>query len=485
MTILSDRPTTQVESAPSRALSYLPTTALLLDLALVVASCMVAVLGRGVLPLGPHANVTHSVETVAPILVMLWLAVNAAAGAYRADVFGAGTDEYKRLLNAAMYTAGLLGIGCYLFKYPLSRGFFMLAFVVGLPALYVGRALLRRALRSARERGVLQQRVIIAGAPGQVDEIAAVLRRETWLGYRVVGALVPEAAGMTATYSGIPVVGSCDDTDAIVAAGTEADVLFFTGGAPTSASDLRQITWDLEHHGVQLVVAPSVTDISAERVRVRPVGGLPLVHLESSRWVYATRWAKRSFDIIGSAALIIAAAPVLLFAAAQIKLHDRGPVFFRQTRVGRDGTTFACFKFRTMVTNAEELLEKLRAEQGYVNGLFKMKDDPRITRPGKWLRRFSIDELPQLFNVLFGDMSLVGPRPQLPSEAEQMDTMGVRRQRVRPGMTGLWQVSGRSDLSWDEAIRLDVYYVDNWSMLQDLSILARTFGAVVGSRGAY
>ncbi|MDX6367207.1 MAG: hypothetical protein QOK30_2283, partial [Nocardioidaceae bacterium] len=162
-----------------------------------------------------------------------------------------------------------------------------------------------------------------------------------------------------------------------------------------------------------------------------------------------------------------------------------GPVFFRQTRTGRDGLEFPCLKFRTMVVDAEDRLADLQAEQGLNGLLFKMKDDPRVTPPGRWLRRFSLDELPQLINVLRGDMSLVGPRPPLPCEVAAYDGLTRRRLRVRPGMTGLWQVSGRSDLSWSEAIRLDLYYVDNWSILQDVSILAKTFGAVLGSRGAY
>jgi exopolysaccharide biosynthesis polyprenyl glycosylphosphotransferase len=451
----------------------------------VVVSCLVAVLGRGVLPLGSPTDVSDSVLRVAPTLIVLWLLAHAASGAYRAEVFGAGTDEFKRVLSAAVYTAGLLGVGCYLFKYPLSRGFFLLAFLVGVPALICGRTLLRRALRSAREHDALCQRVIIAGGPAHVDEIAAVLGRERWLGYRVIGALVPSAYPGSETGSGIPVLGCCDDGDAVVAAGAEADVIFLTGGAAMAAGDLRQIAWDLEQEHVQLVVAPSITDISADRVRIRPVGGLPLVHLEAPRWAQASRWAKRSFDMIGSALLIIAAAPVILFAAAQIKLHDGGPVFFRQTRVGKDGEAFGCFKFRTMVVDAEAMVARLQQEQGVEALLFKMKDDPRITKPGRWLRRFSIDELPQLFNVLLGDMSLVGPRPQVPREVAMYDDVMSRRLRVRPGMTGLWQVSGRNDLSVQDSIRLDLYYVDNWSMFQDLSILARTFGAVVGSRGAY
>jgi exopolysaccharide biosynthesis polyprenyl glycosylphosphotransferase len=234
-----------------------------------------------------------------------------------------------------------------------------------------------------------------------------------------------------------------------------------------------------------VIVAPSVTDVARERVRIRPVGGLPLVHIDPPSAARASRWGKRTFDFVGSLGLIMLMSPVFFWAALQIKLHDRGPVFFRQNRIGKNGDEFSCLKFRTMVTNAEERLAELHRHTGHTVGLFKMKDDPRVTSPGRWLRRYSMDELPQLLNVLRGQMSLVGPRPPLPSEVAHYSEDTRRRLRVRPGMTGLWQVSGRSDLSWAEAVRLDLYYVDNWSMLQDLSILGKTFGAVVRSRGAY
>ncbi len=234
-----------------------------------------------------------------------------------------------------------------------------------------------------------------------------------------------------------------------------------------------------------MIVAPSVSDVSSERVRVRPVGGLPLIHIDPPRVTDAARWGKRLFDIVGASLMLLVLAPAFLLSAAAVKLHDRGPVLFRQTRVGRNGERFACLKFRTMVVDAEGLLAQLHAFTGYSKGLFKMHDDPRITKPGRLLRRFSIDELPQLVNVLRGEMSLVGPRPPLPLEAEKYDDRDARRLRVRPGLTGLWQVSGRSDLSWDEAIRLDLYYVDNWSALQDLSILTKTVSAVLRPSGAY
>jgi exopolysaccharide biosynthesis polyprenyl glycosylphosphotransferase len=236
---------------------------------------------------------------------------------------------------------------------------------------------------------------------------------------------------------------------------------------------------------VRAIIVPSLTDVSSERLKVRPVAGLPLVHVDAPRTVQASHWAKRVFDILGSAGAMLLISPLLLATAVWIKFHDGGPVLFRQTRIGRDGRPFSCYKFRSMVTDAEQLRIDLETNHERSSVMFKMVDDPRVTRPGRLIRRLSIDELPQLWNVLRGQMSLVGPRPPLPHEVARYSTDMSRRLRVRPGLTGLWQVSGRSDLSWDETVRLDLYYVDNWSMVQDLNILARTVSAVLSSRGAY
>jgi exopolysaccharide biosynthesis polyprenyl glycosylphosphotransferase len=453
---------------------------------LVTISVFAAILGREAIPFAnlPSHDVGDSLTVAGPIMIVGWVAAIFFLGGYRPQVFGAGLDEYKHMIYASLWTAGAVGIGCYLLRFQLSRGFFVLAFLIGIPVLVLGRFLLRRSIHRARSHGALQHRVVIAGSEGHVDEIASVLRREKWLGYNVVGALTPEPGERSVTHSGIPLLGSARSI-AEVAIDAEADVVFLAGGAVDSASDMRRLAWDLEHEDVAVVIAPSVTDVSSERVSVRPVGGMPLIHLEKPRSAEAVRRAKRIFDVMGSLALLFFFSPVFAFAAYKVWRHDRGPILFRQTRVGRDGKTFYCWKFRTMVTNAEELLVDLHKQQGYDGGLFKMEDDPRVTPPGKWLRRFSLDELPQLVNVLVGDMSLVGPRPPLRHEVAQYDEDMARRLRVRPGMTGLWQVSGRSKLSWSEAIRLDLYYVDNWSMFQDLTILARTWGAVFGSRGAY
>ncbi|KQQ42935.1 sugar transferase [Nocardioides sp. Leaf307] len=470
-----------------RAFRYLPTSALVIDTAILACVGALAAIGRRELDVfGDPANVEGTLTVAGPLMVAGWLAVIAALGGYRQEVFGAGTDEYKRVFNGGLVAAGLTGVGSYLTDFELSRGFFLMSVVLGLPSLLLGRFLFRRALYSARRRGSFGQRVLIAGTQAHIDEIAAVLSRESWLGYRVIGALTPAADDREETPGGIPVLGDAEEAS-LRAAAVGADVIFFAGGALGSAGQLRRTVWELEQTEtkIHVVVAPSVTDISGERIRVRPVGGLPLMHIDPPTWTDASRWGKRAFDVAGSLLLIMGMAPFLLAIAATVRISDGGPVFFKQTRTGRHGDEFGCFKFRTMVVDAEARLAALHAQAGYDGGLFKMKDDPRVTRPGRLLRRLSLDELPQLFNVLRGDMSLVGPRPPLPREVAGYEVDAARRLRVRPGMTGLWQVSGRSDLSYDEAIRLDLYYVDNWSMLQDLSILGKTVGAVFASRGAY
>jgi exopolysaccharide biosynthesis polyprenyl glycosylphosphotransferase len=485
MTVLSDRRSGLLTGAPSRALRFLPATAFALDAALITVSAALGAVGRESLRFfDSGADVSETLGIAGPLIILGWIACIFVSGGYASSVFGAGTDEYKRVMRASIIAAGLVGVGSFLAKFPLSRGFFMLTFVIGIPLLVIGRILLRRAIQAAHVRGSLLHRVLIAGSPAHVDEIAAVLRRESWLGYHVVGALTPAHYPDPETRRGIPVLGNSDDVISAVDE-AEADIVFFASGALGSSTQMRRIVWDLEHLAVQVIVAPSVTDVSADRIRVRPVAGLPLMHIDPPRATDASRWGKRLFDVVGSFLLLVVLSPLFLVAAISIKLHDHGPVLFRQTRVSRHGDEFPCLKFRSMVPDAEARLGVLHQQVGHDVGLFKMREDPRITRPGRWLRRYSIDELPQLVNVLRGQMSLVGPRPPLPSEVATYDGDTGRRMHVRPGLTGLWQVSGRADLSWEETVRLDLYYVDNWSMLQDLSILVKTVGAVFRSRGAY
>lgn len=429
------------------------------------------------------AGVAESVRQIAVAFVAGWLLTLAVFHAYSERYIGAGTHEYSRVMLASAAWAGTVAVACYLAQYELSRGFFVLAMTLGVGLLLVERYVARHVVHGLRRRDRLIQRAILVGAPGNVDAIGATLARERWLGFRVVGAAVPDRTALT-TPSGFPVLGATTELlDAVDR--EEPTAVIFVGGSETPAS-LNRDAWSLEERGVDLFMVPSMTGIAEDRLRMQPMGGLPLVHVAPSQFAKAQRVPKRLFDLVGSALLLLLSAPVFAAVALAVKLDDGGPVLFRQTRVGRDGAEFKCLKLRTMVLDAEAQEAKLRelhSEPGAV--LFKMEHDPRVTRPGRLLRRLSLDQLPQLWNVLRGDMSLVGPRPALPHEVARYCEEEKRRLRVRPGLSGLWQVSGRSNLSRDDATRLDVYYVDNWSMVQDLVILGRTVKAVLTAKGAY
>ncbi len=479
--------TTRVGAPPRGGLRYIPTVAFGMDLVLITFSVFVGLLGRSVMHLPNEmsdARASAALDVAGPMLIIGWVTLILVFGGYRADVFGAGLDEYKRTVNASLGTAALVGVASYATRFQLPRDFFVLLFLTGIPMLVLGRFLLRRSVHRARRNGALLHRVIIAGAEGHVDEIASVLRRETWLGYDVVGALTPEPTDRETTHSGIPLLGSSDAV-AQIALDVEADVIFLAGGAFDSATQMRRLAWELEHEDVQVVIAPSVTDVTSERVSVRPVGGLPLIHLESPRSEAAARRAKRTFDIVAALALLLLSTPLLLLAAFRVWRHDGGPVLTHQVRVGRYGKSFRVWRFRTTRTDAEQVIARLGLDPADVDGgLFEVEYDPRLTVPGRWLRQYSVDELPQLLNVVLGDMSLVGPCAPLGHEVGHLVDVDHRLQ-VRPGLTGVWRDFRRSDLSWSEAVTLDVYYAENWSMLQDLTSLVRTIGgAVRGSSGA-
>ncbi len=454
------------------------------DLAMIAAATVLAIRFRVSLSIFTSAtDVLDNTTLASGFFIVTWLGMLMTFGAYERTLFGAGTEEFKLVVNSSFFTAALVATTAFLLKYPLSRGFFVLLFSIGVLLLLLGRFVSRRIIQRLRTEGHFNEKVLLVGTPGYIGEIHTVLAREPWLGYDVIGCLVPDGyAGLERTSAGIPVLGLIGDVVAIVDA-HELDVVFFTAGAVTSSTQLRRLAWDLEDHAhVQIIVAPNVTDVSSERIRIRPVAGLPLMYLDRSRAQLASNGAKRAFDVVGSLGALLIFSPLLLALMIWIRRHDGGSALFRQTRVGRDGQTFCCFKLRSMGVDAEDLLPETNTGDPV---LFKDAEDPRITRPGRFIRRFSLDELPQLLNVLRGEMSLVGPRPPLPSEVEQYGIDMRRRLHVLPGMTGLWQVSGRSDLSWEDTIRLDLYYVDNWSMVQDLLILARTVSAVFTSRGAY
>lgn len=428
-------------------------------------------------------DVDQLVHPIAVGLIPLWIAMIAMASAYERRWLGSGPEEFKRILNTSLIVAGLLGVTTYLFAYPLSRGFYIFLFLIGIPLLLLGRYIMRRVLHAALRSGRYNTSVLIAGELSHIEDLLKVIQRNAWLGYRPVGLLMRTGVGDVGP-GGLTVYGRpCDAVHAIEE--SMADAVIFAEGSFSRAHDFNHLARDLEDVDAQTIVVPALTDIASSRMTVRPVAGIPLVHVERPTAARATAWTKRAFDILGASVAILLFWPLMLAVAMAIKLDDGGPILFRQVRVGARGEQFECLKFRSMVVNAEELKAQLMAFNESDGALFKMENDPRITRVGRFIRRYSLDEFPQFFNVLFGDMSLVGPRPALPSEVQTYKTHVLRRLDVRPGITGLWQVSGRSDLDWDETVRLDLYYVDNWSMLQDIVILLRTVRVVLAGSGAY
>ncbi len=479
---LQDSPRPQHGGRPDRHIVSLDIMAM--DLVLITISTVGALVVRSHLHI-PHLDDDVAAERlltpIAIVIIPAWFIFIAAFGSYQRKHLGAGTLEYQRVLNASLLTAGLLGISAYLLQYPMSRVFYFLMFTVGIPLVLAGRYMMRRHLHHARVAGKFRRRVLVAGDYRHIEDLVEILGREKWLGYDVIGVLSADPSPRPEDLS-VPTVGDPGHVlEAVHISG--ADAVIFTEGAYARGGDFNRLARQLESDSAELIVVPTLTDIASSRMTIRPVGGIPLVHIDKPQAERATTWLKRSFDVVGSLLLIICSAPILAAAALAIKLEDGGPVIFKQRRVGMKGEIFECLKLRSMVTNAEEIKAQLMSDNAGV--LFKIADDPRITRVGAFIRRFSIDEMPQFFNVLRGDMSLVGPRPALENEVSQYKSHVRRRLDVRPGITGLWQVSGRSDLPWDDAVRLDLYYVDNWSMLEDLSILKRTVKAVFTSSGAY
>ena len=436
---------------------------------------------------GSSVDVAVNYTVISIVLIVSWMFILGIFGSRSYRVLGTGSQEYRTIFDASIRLFGLVAIAALLLKIDFARGYILVAFPLGVIVLVMSRWIWRQWLGTQRARGEYSSRVLLLGSEASTSHLARELARLPMAGYRVVGACIP--SGTVAGFlpgTEIPVFVSLDKLDEGMRV-SGADTLVIASSEDLSAEKIRQISWSLEPGRQHLVVAPSLTDIGGPRIHTRPVAGLPLIHVETPRYTGSKQFTKRLFDLLASSLLIVCLSPVLAFIAVTVRLTSTGPVLFRQERVGINGSRFNMLKFRSMVVNAEELLENLQAQQRDKGNsvLFKMANDPRITPIGRILRRFSLDELPQLFNVLNGTMSLVGPRPPLESEVNQYDPHVHRRFLVKPGITGLWQVSGRSNLSWEDTVRLDLYYVENWSIVGDLSILWRTAKAVVGRDGAY
>jgi exopolysaccharide biosynthesis polyprenyl glycosylphosphotransferase len=414
------------------------------------------------------------------ILVIAWMWCLSLADSRNARVVGVGSLEYVRIISASFRLFGTIAILAFIFRVDVARGYLLIALPVGVGLLAASRWAWRRWLVRRRVRGEYTSQALLVGSAASVRHIARELAASPEAGYRVVGVCVDDrAAGSSLGHDcEVPVLGDFGSVERVVA-DTGADTVIVTSGHDLPPERVKRLSWGLETGRQSLVLAPSIMDIAGPRLHTRPVAGLPLIHVETPRFTQGQRIAKRSFDVIISFLLLVILSPVLLALWLAVRFSSDGPALFTQVRVGHNGRTFRMFKFRSMVHDAEDRLPGLIGRQDSGNEvLFKLADDPRVTRLGRFMRRYSADELPQLFNVFVGDMSLVGPRPPLPSEVSKYADHVHRRFMVKPGITGAWQVGGRSTLTWQDSVRLDLSYVENWSLAGDFVILLKTFRAV-------
>ena len=404
-------------------------------------------------------------------LGFIWILILSLNGSRDLRILGFGADEYKKVANSVFIMFALVALISYIFKLEISRGFVLVSFTLGLLLLFLGRRILRKKLFNLRKKGLATFNVLFVTG-NEKDSVVERLDNAIYSGLKVKKILIWNPNILVDQILNDALENNCD----VILIGQSIDI---------SAMQLRQLGWLLENKNIDLIVSPKVTEIAGPRLKVSNVEGLPLLHLDQPDFGGPKRIFKRLFDLLFSLLGIILLFPFFLIISIIIKLDDKGSVIYKQSRLGKNGKDFNVLKFRTMLENSHEIRETIMKETKKDLRLPKHPNDPRITRAGKFLRRWSIDELPQLINVLKGDMSLVGPRPPLLEEVNKYEGFERRRLLVKPGLTGLWQVSGRSELNWEDTVRLDLYYVENWSLTLDLLIILRTAAAVWRGEGAY
>ena len=426
---------------------------------------------------------------VSVTLLVAWMAFLGLSGTRSRRVVGQGVEEYTNVALATLQLFGLSAIAAQLLPFEPTNVYLAIALPLGLIGLLVSRMVWRRVIDRQRRRGNGVVTALVVGNNQAATELATMFADEPEAGYRVVGlctplGAMPGSASIPIGGRDIPIVGTDRKiTDAVRDTGVSTVVLAATDDLPPMA--VRRLIWELDSLGVDLMVAPGLIDVADHRLRTRLIGGMAILEVDTPQYHGANSAAKRIFDVLFTLVALIVALPVMIATAIAIKATSRGPLFYCSERIGLNGQRFTMCKFRTMYQGADALVSDMIAADGGNPLFFKAKDDPRITRVGRLLRKFSIDELPQLFNVLIDDMSIVGPRPQVQREVDSYDELLRNRLAVKPGLTGLWQVSGRSDLRVEDAVRLDLDYVENWSLLRDLMIIAKTVKTVLTADGAY
>ncbi|MER6267367.1 MULTISPECIES: sugar transferase [unclassified Streptomyces] len=400
-------------------------------------------------------------------------------------VLGQGAEEFRRLGRSLFAATVVLALG----GIALTSRNIKLWIFVAIPAIglvtMTARYLLRLDLHRRRKDGRCLRPVLAAGSPATVGDLITRTRKFPHIGWRVEAVCTTDGRGLDGDeLDGVPVVGGLTD----VAKHVRHDgyrVVAVTPDPHWTPDRLQRLAWNLEGSDAEMVVAPVLMEVAGPRLHVDAVLGIPLLRVSLPTFTGGRRAIKEVVDRVGATVLLVLFAPLMAFVALLVLADSRGGAFYRQRRVGKDGREFTILKFRTMVVGAHRARAELADRDEGAGLLFKVRRDPRVTRVGAVLRRYSIDELPQLFNVLTGAMSLVGPRPPLPEECAAYDPDIRRRLLVKPGLTGLWQISGRSDLPWEEAVRLDLRYVEDWSLALDTVILWKTMRAVLHGQGAY
>lgn len=459
------------------------------DFVVIAAALASAQLVRFGRPITAHDPTSVYYAGMSVLIAAIWLVLLTAYRTRSARIVGAGVEEYRRVVSATLATVGIVAVLLMIFRPEYARGYLAIAFPLGLVGLMVGRNVCRCYISRQRRQGRCIVKVIAVGDAPAVRVLVQSLERGFSYGYSVVGVcLTGHDAGGNIAIPGVgtlPVLGDEGNVrDAILKA--NADTVALTTTDYLGPEGVRELSWDLHKLGVDLVITPGVIDVAGPRLTMRPVAGLPLIHVEKPQYSGTKKFQKLAFDFVMATCALLAAMPLMIVAAIAIKLTSKGPVFYRSERIGREGEPFEMIKFRTMVDGADRQVSGLLEANDCAGGvLFKMKEDPRITPVGRILRKYSVDELPQFFNVLRRDMSVVGPRPPLRREVDTYSDQVRRRLLVLPGITGLWQVSGRSDLSWDDAVRLDLSYVENWSITSDLVIAIKTIRTIATGSGAY
>jgi exopolysaccharide biosynthesis polyprenyl glycosylphosphotransferase len=466
---------------------------ILLTDALVVAFAVgvAHVLRYNVIPV-PPAILAEARPSVWQISIGVFIGWMIALSVFRTrdpKTFDNGSRQYQRVARSTFTLFGWVAITALLLKWEVSRGFLAISFAVGTSLLFLERRAWRTWMLRRRRKGKYLSRVLVIGGVRSAKAMTLRFSEDSLSGFRVVGVWVPDRVAAPherfhANDSAVPVLGT--ESDLGQALDVDAvDTVVVTDTEHLGHDGMRELAWALEGRDVNLLVAPNVVDVAGPRIHLQAHGNMPLIYLSGPSYSRARTLRRAIFDRSFAAAVLLLSSPVLLLAALAVKVTSRGPVFYRSERIGTHGVPFQMLKLRTMVRDADQMLEEIAHHNDGAGPLFKVREDPRVTRVGRFLRRYSIDELPQFLNVLRGDMSVVGPRPPLRSEVDAYSEHMHRRLLVKQGVTGLWQVSGRSDLTWEDSVRLDLDYVENWTMLRDMQIIFRTARAVLASHGAY